>query len=189
MSVSDWERKRVLDKQLACVPYNIRNQFIERIQKEQDKQDQKNKENGNGKPKKGLPKAFLIKKKDGNGEPATGVSKAAEKMKEATTSAFIMSTPRPMLVTQIPGTEVMPTAASGHMSSTSPDSRDGHTHKAYYDDAGNGYTSEDNGHTHTIRSFMVAPTQDSAGTYYSDHPGTLSKDHILEPTPPYTGEL
>lgn len=61
MSVSEWERKRTLDKMFMHVPPHQRAEFLERVKKEQDKMD-----NGKDTVSVKAPKkpAFLKKKKE-----------------------------------------------------------------------------------------------------------------------------
>lgn len=133
-SVSDWERKRTLDKMFQHVPPHLRSEYLERIEKEK----------------------LSLKKVD-----------------EVVTGQLGMITPRPMMVDRLPGTEVRPDL--GLSATTSPASTDGHTHTAYYDEAGNGYTSEDKDHTHVVRSFVVGGSQTPHGTHSHEHPGVLSR--------------
>jgi hypothetical protein len=46
---------------------------------------------------------------------------------------------------------------------------------AYYDEMGNGNTSVDDGHSHSIRAFIVAPHQTPDGGKMHEHPGVLER--------------
>jgi hypothetical protein len=109
-------------------------------------------------------------------------------VKESMTAGIGMVTPKPMLINVVPGVEItndMPANCSVTSSSTN----NGHTHMAYYDSAGNGYTSSDDQHSHVIRSFVVGDTQTADGGAGHSHPGVLPRP---EETPgseyePYDG--
>lgn len=192
MSTSDWDRKRTLEKMFQYTPPHLRTEFIERMKREQDNADSKSKKEPADKNKP----SFLKKK----AEPETGTAKKAgqssksdkspkKAVTEIMTGAMGAVSPRPMLVTQVPGTELA--GDLGYSATTSPDTGNGHTHTAYYDEAGNGYTSEEGGHSHTVRSFMVAPYQSPDGSYVSEHSELLSKPARTPGAEyqDYTGEL
>lgn len=61
----------------------------------------------------------------------------------------------------------------GYSKKTGPATSDKHVHTAHMDAYGNGSTSFDNGHSHSIRAGLVAPFQDPFGVYAHDHPGLL----------------
>lgn len=203
MSVSDWERQRTLDKMFAHVPSHQRNEFIERMKKEQDDMDKKNGDSKNvsvSAPKK----PFLKKKgtatgqakkagKAGDGDKKSSddkTPKPSEGVYEVVTGQLGAITPRPMQVDTLPGTEVRDTQSNS--ATTSPGGEDQHTHTAYYDEAGNGYTApDDTGHTHEVRSFQVVDYQHPDGEMSHGHPGVLPRP---ERTPgseykPYYGIL
>lgn len=167
MAMSDWDRKRTMDAMFAHVPAQYRAQFLERVKKEQDDMDKKDK-------KKNVTVAAKSTFLKGKGDKKTnGDDKDSSKKKvsEVTSAQLGMVSPRPMLVGTTPGTEVVPPASvSGK---TPADSSDGHTHTANYDEFGNGETSNDNGHSHPIRGFLVGDYQTPDGISGSSHPGQL----------------
>jgi len=189
--VADWERKRTLDKMFQHVPPHLRSEFLERAKKEQDDMDKKDgkktakvsappfKKSSTGQAKK------AGKSSDGDKKPKKDMSRVSEVM----TGQLGMVTPRPMMVDMVPGVEVR--GNSSTTAETSPDEYDGHTHTAHYDEAGNGSTSEENGHYHEVRSFIVTDHQAPDGGYRSSHPEVLPRP---ERTPgseykDYTGEM
>lgn len=191
-----WDKKRTLDKALAHVPMNIRDDYLARLQVEQDeacgKKQKKEKKQivsveappftkGKEEPKTGTAKPASKKdkgkKKDApkkGKKPDDGGNDNGDTVDEAVTGSLGMITPRPMLVTSVPGQEVRPDL--GFSTMTSPSNMyDGHTHTAYYDEAGNGYTSMDMEHTHDIRSFVVSDYQTPHGQRGHGHPGQLPR--------------
>ena len=112
-----------------------------------------------------------------------------QKMREMTTAGLGSVSPRPMLVTQVPATEIVPDEGYGIEAITSPGTDDGHEHVACYDAAGNGETDEVEGHCHSIRSFQVVPYQDPAGIGSHGHPGLLPRSSVATDAEKYTGEL
>lgn len=127
---------------------------------------------------------------DGSDDGKDEDDPAPKKMGEALTAGIGMITPKPMLVSVVPGTEVtndMP----ANCSVTTPGTDNEHTHMAYYDSAGNGFTSEDDGHEHVVRSFVVGDFQSADGGAGHAHSGVLTRP---EDTPgssyqPYDGEV
>lgn len=149
---SDWDRQRTLNVMFSHATPQQRIDFIERQKAEQAKADGK--------------------------QSVPVVRRSFIKEDEALTGQLGMVTPRPMMVNTLPGTEVRDDLA--HSASTGPDEYDGHTHTAYYDEAGNGYTSVTNDHTHEVRSFIVTDHQSPHGGYVSKHPEVLPR---VERTP------
>lgn len=171
---SSWDKKRSEDARLASIPYGLRQQMREQEFNAPNHAHQHT-------PAKRPESAF---------EAFTRLStksRSIERLNEATTSRVIMGTPQPMHMGQTPGTEFMDKMISVK---TSPASNDGHTHDAFIDGHGNGYTSLDNDHRHDVKNFMVADVQDPSGLTMHSHPGKLdaSKLPTHEPTPPYKGE-
>lgn len=161
-NISDWERKRTLDKMFQHVPAHMRSDFLERVKKEQDKMDKENGKNDTVSVKAKKP-AFLKQKEC-----------KKKLVNEVVTGQLGMITPRPMQVDVLPGTEVRDTQSFS--ATTSPGGDDDHTHMAFYDSAGNGYTSPDEtGHTHEVRSFMVSDYQRPDGESFHGHPGPLPR--------------
>lgn len=63
----------------------------------------------------------------------------------------------------------------GYEVKTSPASSDKHVHTAHFDAYGNGHTSRDSDHSHSVRAFLIAPFMDPMGIYFHEHPGMLEK--------------
>jgi len=101
-------------------------------------------------------------------------SSYGESIDESLTGGLGMLTPKPMLVSVVPGTEVLDQIPA-NCTVTSSGTDNGHTHMAYYDGAGNGYTSEDEGHSHTVRSFRVSDYQSPDGGLGHTHSSTLER--------------
>lgn len=82
------------------------------------------------------------------------------------------TTPRAADVTVSPVMEVPPELSN--QATTSPGGDDNHTHTAFYDEAGNGYTDyADDGHYHFVRGFVVTPYQNDDGVNSHTHEGNL----------------
>lgn len=176
MTVSDWERKRTLDAMFQHVPAHQRSEFLERVKKEQDKMDKENGKKDTVSVKAPKKPAFLKKDEKGKVPPQflSKQKKKGDKVDEVVTGQLGMVTPRPMQVDVLPGTEVRDTQSFS--ATTSMGGEDQHTHVAFFDSAGNGYTSpDDTGHTHEVRSFMVSDYQRPDGESYHDHPGPLPR--------------
>ncbi|MCG8435654.1 MAG: hypothetical protein MJA83_16645 [Gammaproteobacteria bacterium] len=114
-----------------------------------------------------------------------------EAMKEATSSGQIFGLPKPMYQEIVPGNEVLTQEKPHYGGLTSPGTNDGHTHMAYVDGHGNGYTDEVNGHRHDVVSFLVADTQDEKGLSMHSHLGKVDVKELPTnyETPDYYGEL
>ncbi len=69
----------------------------------------------------------------------------------------------------------------GHSVKTTPGSNNSHTHTAKFDQSGNGHTTHDDGHDHSVRAFLVAPFIDPSGIYWHKHDGMLEKPGV-DPT-------
>ena len=111
-------------------------------------------------------------------------------VKEATSTGMVYGIPKPMYQDTVPGNEVLTREGPGFGGRTSPGTDDGHTHMAYVDGHGNGYTDEVNGHRHDVVSFLVGPTQDGKGLLMHDHLGKVEVSELPTnyPTPEYYGE-
>lgn len=103
------------------------------------------------------------------------------KMKEATVAGAIAGIPSPMNVGTVPGTEaaVLEYEVAGGGS-------DGHTHTAYVDAYGHGYTMGSEHHEHSIAGFMIAPYMDPYTMETHEHPAIEQEDRddvTYYPTP------
>lgn len=112
-------------------------------------------------------------------------------IKEATSSGQVFGMPKPMYQEIVPGNEVLTQEGPKYGGRTSPGTNDGHTHMAYVDGHGNGYTDEVNGHRHDVVSFLTADTQDEKGMAMHSHLGKLEVAELPTnyPTPGYYGEI
>lgn len=181
MSNPVWDRKRTRDAHLAHVPYGLRQKMMREAAENEKQQDE-------GK----VPPQFLKHQKKPGEQPGKSSKKKDDKQKnEATTTGMFIAMPKPMLAGTAPGHEMVDPAYQDNPQGvkTSPGERDGHTHDAYIDGNGNGETSMDAGHKHSVVAGMVAPSQDSSGEHSHYHDGALDRSGspTYEPTPPYYG--
>lgn len=141
-------------------------------------------------------KVYLLLKKKGINPASVGESRRSRlgrKLRESfTTGSLGLVSPQPMLVTTSPSLPLdvdVPEVPSTFSAVTSSGTNNGHTHLAYYDAAGNGETSVDDGHKHSVRSFMVDDYQTSDGGLKHSHPGALPNygDVTVGSVPPSLG--
>lgn len=101
----------------------------------------------------------------------------------------VAASPPAMLMTQVPSAVLGEPGPDGQRAITGPGTNDGHDHTATFDASGNGATDEVDGHTHLVRSFVVAPAQSPDDTEFHDHPGILMPASGTEPQSAYDGQV